>query len=183
VSSASSLSTLLGSIQRLGLCQEGAPRSMDASHGHLLMGHPVTDRRWQCHAARYAPCGPRCGLSTTSALGHAMPGDASSLGSSFMCSLAIRYSSVNRHESCHDTCSESTRGRARCAVRALHASTGRVLWAGLPDLGLRRSRPVQCCGWATAGQTRVVHTGQARFRPSSRLKLEIPFSIFHSVSN
>jgi hypothetical protein len=135
VSSASPFSTLLALIQCLGPCQAGALRSMDASHGHLLMGRPVTDRHWQRHAAHYAPCGPRCGLSTASALGHAMPGDASSLGSSFMRSLAIGYSSVNRREPCHGTCFESTRGRARCAVRAPHANTGHVLWAGLADLG------------------------------------------------
>jgi hypothetical protein len=52
VSSASPLSALLASIPHLGPCQAGALRSMDASRGHLPMGHPVADHHWQCHAMR-----------------------------------------------------------------------------------------------------------------------------------
>jgi hypothetical protein len=43
---------LLALIQCLGPCQAGAARSMDASHGHLPVGCPVTGRRWQRHVAR-----------------------------------------------------------------------------------------------------------------------------------
>jgi hypothetical protein len=50
VSSTSPSSTLLTLIQCLGLCKAGAPRSMDASHGHLPAGPPVAGRRWQRHA-------------------------------------------------------------------------------------------------------------------------------------
>jgi hypothetical protein len=49
-------------------------------------------------AARYASCGHRRGLSTTSASGHAVPGDAPSLGSTFVHSLAVGYPPVNCHE-------------------------------------------------------------------------------------
>jgi hypothetical protein len=114
VSFASSSSTLLASIQLLGLCQASAPRSMDASHGHLSMGHAVAGHHYQCHTAHCALCGPRCGLSTASALGHTVPGDARSFGST-------------------STSCATTRDLDAPGAR-LRADAGRVIWAGIGRL-------------------------------------------------
>jgi hypothetical protein len=67
-------SALLALIQRLGPCQAGAPRSMDASRGHLPAGRLVVGCHWQrqrralrvvwtstwcVHGLRFRPCRAR----------------------------------------------------------------------------------------------------------------------------
>jgi hypothetical protein len=71
------------------------------------------------------PSPPRCGLFTTSTLGHAVPGDAPSLGLASMHSLDIGYPLVRRREPCHDTHSECSRGHIMWASQA-----GSALWPG-----------------------------------------------------
>jgi hypothetical protein len=74
---------------------DSAPGTMSGRcaevHGYFpwTSSRGPSSRQPSLAAPRCAPCGPRCAMSMASASGHAVPGDASSLGLTSVRSLAV----------------------------------------------------------------------------------------------